>query len=81
MRQKLKKSASSTNFWNNIANVLSPVILVAVLAFIKVDPGDMKEIILAFILGSSGHNIGNILAHMNKPDNILERPIDSTPNE
>lgn len=65
MKEKLLKSAKSSNFWNNIANIASLAVLLGILSYIQ-DKEAVKEIILAFLAGNGSHNIGNIMAHMNK---------------
>lgn len=65
MREKLKQSAKSTNFWNNLSTIISSAIMMAIILSVK-DAETQRQILLAF-LGSSGvHNAGNILAHVNK---------------
>ncbi len=68
MKERLKESAKSTNFWNNLANVISLGLLLGILSFVT-DKESTKEIILAYLSGSGVHNMGNILAHLNKDKN------------
>ena len=65
MREKIKQSAKSTNFWNNVANIASLVVLLAALHFSD-DKDSILQIIIAYLGASGSHNLGNILAHMNK---------------
>ena len=65
MKEKLKQSAKSSNFWNNISTISSLIVFGGILAFVK-DPQVMKDLILAYMSSSGIHNAGNVLAHINK---------------
>lgn len=65
MKERIKRSAKSSNFWNNLANVASLGLLILILSY-TTDKDAAKDIILAYMSGSGLHNMGNILSHMNK---------------
>lgn len=65
MKEKIINSAKSTNFWNNISNIVSGIVLV-VLALAVKDPETLKNIILIYAGSTAPHNAGNIMAHINK---------------
>lgn len=65
MREKLKQSAKSSNFWNNVSTIISSLIVMGIVVFVK-DPEAQQQILLAFLSSSGVHNAGNVLAHMNK---------------
>lgn len=65
MREKLRQSAKSTNFWTNVSTIISGLIVISLLYFTK-DPETVKQIVLAYLASSGVHNVGNVLAHANK---------------
>lgn len=65
MREKLKQSAKSSNFWNNISTIASLITLAVLISFVE-DQETVKEMILAYMSSSGFHNAGNILSHVNK---------------
>lgn len=65
MREKLKQSAKSTNFWNNVSTILSSLIVLSII-YVVDDLETQKQVLTAFFASSGVHNVGNIFAHMNK---------------
>ncbi len=62
---KLKASAGSSNFWNNLSNIAS--IIGVVILISTVDDADVaKQMIWAYMVSSGFYNVGNILSHINK---------------
>jgi hypothetical protein len=65
MKEKLQKSAKSTNFWTNVSTIVSGLIVIALVHSVE-DSETVKQIIMAYLSSSGIHNAGNILAHTNK---------------
>lgn len=66
MREKLKLASTSTNFWNNLSTIASLAAAIILISFVH-DEEAAKDMIWAVLATSGFHNVGNILAHMNKP--------------
>lgn len=65
MIERLKKSAPSSNFWNNTSTIVSGLVLMGLLFHVQ-DPETVRQMIWAY-LGSTGvHNLGNVAQHLFK---------------
>lgn len=62
MKERLKRSSISSNFWNNFSTVVSGSIIIIMLLFVK-DPETIKQVVLAYLASSGVYNAGNIAQH------------------
>ena len=67
MLTKLKKSTSSSNFWNNVGTV----VVLAALAIYEAVTNSGSEATVAIIGATVIKNLSNILYHLNKVQNTV----------
>lgn len=65
MLQKLKKSKSSSNFWNNVSTIVSAIVYAGLLTFIE-NPDLIKSTSVVAVASIILQNSSNIITHMNK---------------
>lgn len=68
MREKLRKSSKSTNFWSNVSTISSILIFAIINAAIQ-DPTLVLQSAWGLLISNALHTAGNILAHLNKDQN------------
>jgi hypothetical protein len=65
MRQQLKASAKSSNFWTSMAT-LATVLSGALYAFLTSDPEAIKTMTVSQMMSTFFFHVGNTLLHLNK---------------
>ncbi|RTL03501.1 hypothetical protein EKK58_12945 [Candidatus Dependentiae bacterium] len=65
MREKLRRSSKSTNFWTNVSTI-SSILVFAFLNTAIQDPSLVLQGAWGLLIANALHTTGNILAHMNK---------------